>query len=228
VDALVTKGQILGETELFNFDTTCRELFTLTKSRVLVFPRAAIETFRTGPHGIMLYESLCKSLIEKNRAQNFLLNVRTGQNDRRLVKFIDNFTRDPSWRDLTNRGGLTSLKKDFHKDNVKIELFFTAEVLAGLLCSKSRQIGPVVKNFIEWEVLRLYEVDEDFNISDKPFDPGDFPKGGFPNFPYFQLELVDHTELWRVLDPSFTAVETKKGISPRSGTKNYPGKTSSK
>lgn len=203
VDALVSKGQILGEAELFEFDTTCRKLVTLMKSRLLVAPRAAIDSFRTGPHGFMLYETLCISLIEKIRAQNFLLKVRTGQNDRRLVKFIDNFTMDPSWRDLTNMGDSTNIKNRFRKDNVRIELFFTAELLSDLLYSKSRHIAPVVKNFIEWEILRMYQVDEDFNISDEPVSHSKFPRVGFPNFPYFQLELVDHTELMRALDPNF-------------------------
>ena len=194
VDALVTKGQLFGEPELFGFDTTYRELVTLMQSRILIAPTKFVGSLLSSEQGPRFYEGLSVSLIEKLRSQNYLLKVRTGQNERRLVKFLDNFTRDPGWRDLTN------IKGKFQKDNFRINIFFNADLISGLLCSVSRQIAPVVKNFIEWEVIRMFEADENFNLASDPVDAARFPKSSFPAFPYFQLELLDHRQLMRVLD----------------------------
>jgi hypothetical protein len=194
VDALVTKGHLFGEAELFGFETTCRELVTLMRSRILVAPTKYVGSLLASEQGPRFYEGLSVSLIEKLRAQNYLLKVRTGQNERRLVKFLDNFSRDPGWRDLT------SIKGKFQKDNFRINLFFNADLISGLLCSVSRQIAPVVKNFIEWDVIRMFEVDRNFSVSSDPVSADRFPKSSFPDFPYFQLELLDHRQLMRVLD----------------------------
>ena len=194
VDALVTKGQLFGEPELFGFDTNYRELVTLMQSRILIAPTKYVGSLLESEQGSRFYEGLSVSLVEKLRAQNYLLKVRTGQNERRLVKFLDNFTRDRGWRDLTN------IKGKFQKDNFRINIFFNSDLLSGLLCSVSRQIAPVVKNFIEWEVLRMYEADGNFKVSNEAVSTDRFPKSSFPDFPYFQLELLDHRQLMRILD----------------------------
>jgi len=194
VDFLITEGQLFGEAEFLGFDNTFRDLVTLMNSRLLVFPLSNVKLMVTQETAAKLYDTLSVSLVEKLRAQNYLLKVRTGQNERRLVKFLDNFTRDPGLRTLTN------IKSKFQKDDFRINIFFNPDLISGLLCSVSRQIAPVFKNFIEWNILRMFEVDENFNVSGVPVSADRFPKSNFPNFPYFQLELVDHRMLMRVLD----------------------------
>ena len=78
VDALVTKGQLFGEAELFGFDTTYRELVTLMESRILIAPTKYVGSLLSGDQGRRFYEGLSVSLIEKLRSQNYLLKVRTG------------------------------------------------------------------------------------------------------------------------------------------------------
>lgn len=191
VDAFISKGQVIGESKVVIVENpfNCSEFVTLANTRLLKISSKAIDELKEYKNGILLYEGLCRSFLEKLRAQGNMLKVRTGRNASRLAKLFDNFTRDPGWLDLT------SIEDQYQKDRFRINLYFTSDMIQGLLDSQAKVIGPVIQRFIKEEIIRMYKVNKKWVISDKPVSIEDFTTNNFPESPYFLFEIIDHTLL---------------------------------
>lgn len=191
IDALIVPGQIVGEFELFGFDSQNFELHSLAESLMLKASERVVKVLLETDKSLF-YQRLCKTLIEKLSLQNTLSKCRTGHVDKRLAKLLDNFATDTGWRYLTDL-------KNEHQKNFEVTLYFTRDILLGLLSTELRSLGPNLNELVKSNVLRIKLFDHTF-VFLRNAQHQEFSKNRFPDSRYFRIEVVNHDSLLNIIE----------------------------
>lgn len=194
IDALITRGQVIGEFDFLGYPTHSYEVLSLSSS-ILARPTPDDwkRLVRKVPDGTaaVLYRNLSKTLVEKLMIQNSLLKFRTGNYVTRIAKLCDNFTK-------TEWSYLTDLKPNEHKNSFMIRLLFKPKLLLGLIEGQKRQVGKAFRTLIENRLIDFVK----FNTAQELIGeamPDEFlterDSGRFPDCGFFSLKVLDRDKL---------------------------------
>jgi len=198
IDALITKGQLIGEFDFLGFRTIGFELTTLIETAVVLpDPDLLLRLKDSGNanEGELLsiqrawYKNLSLTLMNKLRAQNQLLRFRSNQFEARLANLLDNFTsRD--WRYMTN------LAPEAPVSPYEIALFFTEGLLNGLVGGKKdgRSLRNNLVQLIRKNAVLLTKFDKKHECIGEA-KSSEFANYKFPSCNYFKLTVLDHSEI---------------------------------
>jgi CRP-like cAMP-binding protein len=190
-DALITAGQIIGEFEFLGKKSKSSKIKALTECELLHSTKANVEKLCEMNEGIF-YRNLSKSLVDKIQFQNTLHKLWNFDSvDERLIYFLDNFTSNQDWQKFTD------LKSIYDIEQFEINIFWTKEVLPGLLSTQMKTLAIYLGQHLSDGSLgiSIFEQSEKEKTFIKDCVSSDFARDKFPKADFFKIKVSDYRRL---------------------------------
>ncbi len=148
-DALLTKGQLIGEFELLGFPSSNQNIETLCESIIFKPSTEALDILISN-NSELFYKNLARTLVQKLRIENQWIKIRDNQAvGFRLASLLIQFADNNEWESLVTYLDINE------KEGYSINIYWSFSQLNSALSADSRSSNTNLYTFIKEGIIEV-------------------------------------------------------------------------